>query len=82
MDKLIENLNQKYEKLTPVERLRELYNDFDAEKVLITSSFGTSSVYLLNLLSQANKKQKVYFIDTKYLFSETIEYKNQICVYL
>ena len=78
MDKLIENLNQKYEKLTPVERLRELYNDFDAEKVLITSSFGTSSVYLLNLLSQANKKQKVYFIDTKYLFSETIEYKNQI----
>jgi len=78
MDKLLEKLNEKYEKLSPVERLRELYHDFDTDKVLITSSFGTSSVYLLNLLSQANRKQKVHFIDTKYLFEETIQYKNQL----
>ncbi len=78
MDKLIEKLNERYAKLTPLERLRELFNDFDSEKVLVTSSFGTSSVFLLSLLSKANKKQKVHFIDTKYLFSETIEYKNKL----
>jgi len=78
MDKLIEKLNEKYAKLTPIERLRELFNDFDKEKVLVTSSFGTSSVYLLSLLSQVNKNQKVHFIDTQYLFKETIEYKDQL----
>ncbi len=78
MDKLVDKLNEKYAKLTPVNRLRELYNDFDTEKVLVTSSFGTSSSFLLKLLSEANKKQKVYFIDTKYLFEGTIAYKNQL----
>lgn len=78
MDKLIEKLNEKYATLTPIERLRELFNDFDKEKVLVTSSFGTSSVFLLSLLSRVNKNQKVHFIDTQYLFRETIEYKDQL----
>ncbi|HXH17998.1 MAG TPA: phosphoadenylyl-sulfate reductase [Chitinophagales bacterium] len=78
MDKLIEKLNEKYATLTPIERLRELFNDFDKEKVLVTSSFGTSSVFLLSLLSRVNKNQKVHFIDTQYLFRETIEYKDRL----
>lgn len=78
MDKLVEKLNQKYSVLTPVERLKELYNDFDAEKILVTSSFGTSSAFLLCLLSKARKEQKVHFIDTKYLFEETIAYKDRL----
>lgn len=78
MDKLLDKMNEKYSKLTPEERLRELYNDFDVEKVLITSSFGTSSVFLLKLLSNVNKRQKVHFIDTQYLFRETIEYKDKL----
>jgi phosphoadenosine phosphosulfate reductase len=78
MDKLIEKMNERYGKLTPIERLRELFNDFDEEKVLVTSSFGTSSVFLLSLLSKVNKKQKVHFIDTQYLFQETIEYKDEL----
>ncbi len=78
MDKLLDKMNEKYAKLTPEERLREFYNDFDTEKVLITSSFGTSSVFLLQLLSNVNRKQKVHFIDTLYLFQETIEYKDKL----
>lgn len=78
MDKLVEKLNEKYAKLTPVERMKELFNDFDAEKVLVTSSFGTSSVFLLSLLSKARKQQRVHYIDTKYLFDETLKYKDEL----
>ncbi|MDZ4845075.1 MAG: phosphoadenylyl-sulfate reductase [Chitinophagales bacterium] len=78
MDKLVEKLNEKYVKLTPVERMKELFNDFDAEKILVTSSFGTSSVFLLSVLSKARKKHRVHYIDTKYLFEETLRYKDEI----
>lgn len=78
MDKLVEKLNDKYAKLTPVERMTELFNDFEPGKVLVTSSFGTSSVFLLSILSKVRKKQRVHYIDTKYLFKETLAYKDEL----
>jgi phosphoadenosine phosphosulfate reductase len=70
----IEEANKKYKTLTSLERISELYKDFD--KVLLTSSFGTTSAILLHMFHQVNPEQAVYFINTTYLFPETIEYKN------
>lgn len=70
----IRELNEKYIPLTPVERIRELYNDFNS--VLFTSSFGATSALLLHLFSKARPQQIVHFIDTTYHFVETLEYKD------
>jgi phosphoadenosine phosphosulfate reductase len=73
---LLEELNRKYETMTVEERILNVYNDF--EKVLFTSSFGTSAAILLHLVSKLKPEQKVHFIDTTYHFAETIEYRDNL----
>jgi phosphoadenosine phosphosulfate reductase len=72
----IEELNKKYRTLTPEERVKELYNDFS--KVLLTSSFGTTSVLLLHIFSRIRPGQVVHFLDTTYHFPETLVYKEKL----
>ncbi|MGJ8592454.1 MAG: phosphoadenylyl-sulfate reductase [Aquaticitalea sp.] len=74
----IEALNIKYKPLTPSQRINELYKDFDVDDVMLTSSFAATSAFFLKLFSEANKNQKVFFIDTGYHFEDTLEYKNKL----
>ncbi len=70
----IDELNERYEKLTPVQRIQQLFSDFDPKRVLLTSSFATHSAFFLHLWATAtDSKQAVHFIDTTYHFPETIE---------
>lgn len=69
-------LNEKYSKLSPEQRVNELFQDFD--DILFTSSFGTTAVYLIHLMHKQGIKQPVHFIDTTYHFKETIDYKEQL----
>lgn len=48
------------------------------KKVFTTSSFQTHSLVLLHIISQAKCKIPVYFINTGYLFPETIAFKDEI----
>jgi phosphoadenosine phosphosulfate reductase len=72
----IDELNIKYAPMTPEQRIAELKNDFS--KVLLTSSFGTTSAVLLHLFHQAVPQQSIYFLDTTYHFAETLEYKDTL----
>lgn len=72
----LEELNAKYNGLKPEERVAELYKDFD--KVLFTSSFGTSAAILLHMFAKVNPEQTVHFIDTTYHFQETLEYRDKL----
>lgn len=72
----LEELNKLYLKLSPQERIKRLYTNFD--KVLFTSSFGTTAAYLLDLFHKAKPEQKVHFLDTTYHFNETLNYKKQL----
>jgi phosphoadenosine phosphosulfate reductase len=74
----INKFNAFFQPLSPKERLAKLYDYFTEDEVLFTSSFGTNSAYLLYLLGAVNPKQKVHFIDTGYLFEETVKYKNEL----
>jgi len=47
-------------------------------KIFATSSFQTHSIVMLHLLSKIDNSIPVYFINTGYLFPETIEYKDQV----
>jgi len=71
-------LNDIFKDLTFKERLKKMYNYFNKDEVLLTSSFGTKSVFLLHLISEIRPFQKVHFIDTTYHFKETHEYKKQV----
>lgn len=69
-------LNEKYRALEPAKRLNQIYVDF--EKILVTSSFGTTSALLLDMIIKANPDQTIHFIDTTYHFRETLAYKDQL----
>lgn len=71
-------LNSKYKSLSLKERVSELYVDFSAAEVMLTSSFAATSAFLLKIFSEINKDQLVYFIDTGYHFEETLQYKEEL----
>ncbi|MBR9999525.1 MAG: phosphoadenylyl-sulfate reductase [Cyclobacteriaceae bacterium] len=50
----------------------------DGKKVFTTSSFQTHSIVLLHFISRIDRSIPIYFLNTGYHFSETIEYKNLI----
>ena len=74
----VELLNKRYRPLSARDRIRQLYKDFACSEVMLTSSFAATSALLLKLLSDVNKDQVVYFIDTGYHFDETLCYKDQL----
>ncbi|MEM6265171.1 MAG: phosphoadenylyl-sulfate reductase [Bacteroidota bacterium] len=68
----IKTLCEAYSQANHRERLVKVFRDFD--RVLVTSSFGTTSVIFLHMLHRANPECSVHFVDTGYLFEETYEY--------
>jgi phosphoadenosine phosphosulfate reductase len=78
----LDQLNELFTPLDYQERLKLLYQIFDEDEVLLTSSFGTTSVLLLHAVSQINPTQAVHFIDTTYHFPETQAYKQALATQL
>ncbi|MCX7547107.1 phosphoadenylyl-sulfate reductase [Xanthomarina sp. F1114] len=77
-EETIELLNKKYKALSPSNRIKELYKDFQLKDIMLTSSFAATSAFLLKLVSDVNKEQTVFFIDTGYHFEETLKYKQKL----
>ena len=72
---LLARENARLELLSPEERLAvavETYGD----GLLFTSSFGAGSAVLLHLWSRVAKHLPVVFLDTGFLFDETLAYKD------
>ena len=74
----IKELNQSYQSLSFQERLEKLFQDYEQDQILLTSSFGTTSMALLHLLSKVKPGHPVHFIDTSYHFPETLAYRDQL----
>lgn len=58
-------------------RIAHILNKY-GEKALITTSFGTTSALMIHMISRIRPNHPIHFIDTGYLFPETLEYKNQL----
>lgn len=71
-------LNSEYKTLLPLERIQRFYKDFSQQKILLSSSFGTTSALLLKLISEVNPQQEIIFIDTGFLFPETLTYRDYV----
>lgn len=50
----------------------------EGKKMFATSSFQTHSIVMLHIISRIVPEIPIYFINTGFLFPETITYKNQI----
>ncbi|MEO0339095.1 MAG: phosphoadenylyl-sulfate reductase [Bacteroidota bacterium] len=74
----LEDLNNYFKPLSFQERLCAFYLIFDKKDVLVTSSFGSSSAFLLYWISQFQKQQKIHFTNTGFHFGETLEYKAEL----
>src|SRR3989338_6337413 len=74
----IKSLNARYRKLSVTERIEQLYKDFAADEIMLTSSFAATSAFLLHVFSKINPQQKIYFINTGYHFDETLQYKEAL----
>lgn len=74
----IKLLNEQYRKLDVYKRVEQLYKDFSADDIMLTSSFAATSAFLLKVFSDINSDQKIYFIDTGYHFEETLIYKDYL----
>lgn len=74
----LKRLNEQYDKLEVYKRVERLYYDFDANDIMLTSSFAATSAFLLKVFSDINKDQVIYFIDTGYHFKETLIYKEYL----
>ena len=74
----IRHLNREYARLSAEERIRELYNDFDPDKVLVTSSFAATSAYFMHVISRIRPEQTITFIDTGFHIPETLAYKDYL----
>ena len=71
-------LNEVFTPLPALARLHLLYAYFKEKEVLVTSSFGANSAFLLYLLHLARPTQPVHFIDTTQHFPETHAYRKKL----
>lgn len=71
-------LNNSFGPLTFQERMNKLFDTFQPEEILVTTSLGSTSSVLLHLLSKAYPDLPVYLINTGYLFSETLQHRRTI----
>ena len=70
-----EKVNVRLERMNPAEILTwTLYEAFPDKRVALTSSFQSQSLPLLYLVSKICSHLPVYFLDTGFHFSETLDY--------
>ncbi|MFT4850829.1 MAG: phosphoadenosine phosphosulfate reductase [Sediminicola sp.] len=74
----LKECNERYSGLSVYQRVEQLYKEFDAKDIMLTSSFAATSAFLLKVFSDINKDQLIYFIDTGYHFKETLIYKEYL----
>jgi len=71
------NINALPEGLSPQSIIQWAVDTF-GPKLVVTSSFGINGVVLIHMLSKITRDIPIIFIDTGYMFEETLETKNKI----
>jgi len=69
--------NARLESMSPRERLAWAVERF-GDKLLFTSSFGAGSGVLLHLWSEVARELPIVFLDTGFLFEETLAYRDRL----
>lgn len=78
----VHKLNERFADASPEEILRPILQDNLIGKTALVSSFGAESAVLLHMVSQLNRQTPVLFLDTEFLFPETLDYLGELAVAL
>jgi phosphoadenosine phosphosulfate reductase len=62
----------------PAAIVERALREFGREKVAVVSSFGTESAALLKIVADVDPAVPVVFLDTGWLFQETLDYRDQL----
>jgi phosphoadenosine phosphosulfate reductase len=63
---------------SPDEVVQAALRSFEREKLAVVSSFGTESAALLKIVADVDPAVPVIFLDTGWLFQETLDYRDQL----
>ncbi|PZQ99964.1 MAG: phosphoadenylyl-sulfate reductase [Cereibacter sphaeroides] len=74
----VAELNDRYKYHAAVSVLEQALADEDVGRTALVSSFGAESVVLLHMISVIDRTTPVLFIDTEMLFTETLEYQQEV----
>lgn len=75
-------LNRLLEGATPVEIVAEAVRQMPEGRLAVVSSFGTESAMLLKLVADVDRALPVLFLDTGWLFEETLSYRDELTAHL
>lgn len=82
LEALVLGLNQRFASSSAEEVLEIIINEGVIGKLALVSSFGAESAVLLHMVAQNRKDVPVLFVDTEFLFAETLEYLKSLTVLL
>jgi len=71
-------LNARFAGVDTLDMLRVLFSEGALGEVAVVSSFGTESAVLLDLVSRADPRIPVIFVDTQKMFAETLTYRDTL----
>ncbi|MFK5980164.1 MAG: phosphoadenylyl-sulfate reductase [Rhizobiaceae bacterium] len=66
------------EGLSPQNLLKKAIEEMFRSRIAMVSSFGAESVVLLHMISKIDKSLPVLFLDTQFLFRETLDYQRTV----
>lgn len=75
--KRLNRINQSLSSFLIDARIAHILNKY-GDKVLVTTSFGTTSIVLLHIMARVRPDFPIHFIDTGFLFPETHVYKEEL----
>ncbi len=82
LDKRVAALNEQYANASAEDVLGDVLRDNIIGKTALVSSFGAESAVLLHMISRIKSSTPILFIDTEFLFPETIDYLGELAVKL
>jgi phosphoadenosine phosphosulfate reductase len=71
-------LNQELADAPPSEVVLSALRTVGRDKLAVVSSFGTESAALLKIVADVDPQIPVVFLDTGWLFQETLDYRDQL----
>lgn len=78
MQTTVDHLNKRFKHHSATAVLEAVLKQNLLGDIALVSSFGAESVALIHLCAMVNKNTPILFIDTQYLFTETLVYQQEI----
>jgi phosphoadenosine phosphosulfate reductase len=75
-------LSNELREASPVEIISRALQSVHAGRLAVVSSFGTESAVLLKFVADADRSLPVLFLDTGWLFKETLAYRDRLTAHL